>query len=101
MSVLVLSWDRIGARMAGSAIRALEMARALARGGLEVTLGAPDGSELAEDAGFRLARFPEDGTLASLIDAADVVVVSGRVELMTAVKKPLVVDLYDPFVLSN
>ena len=30
MSVLVLSWDRVGERMAGSAIRTVELARALA-----------------------------------------------------------------------
>ena len=103
MSVLVLSWDRVGERMAGSAIRTVELARALAADGLDVVLGAPEGSALpGEDAGaLRLAPFAPEGSLAPLVADADVVVVSGRVELMTAVKKPLVVDLYDPFVLSN
>src|SRR5262249_62309445 len=40
-------------------------------------------------------------SLGALIDAAEVVVLSGRVELMSAIKKPLVVDLYDPFIFSN
>ena len=56
--------------------------------------------EASADA-LRLATFAPQSSLASLVAGADVVVVSGRVELMTAVKKPLVVDLYDPFVLSN
>lgn len=103
MSVLVLSWDRVGERMAGSAIRTAELARALTGCGLEVVLGAPEGSELPGDGGgsLRLATFAPQASLAPLIASSDVVVVSGRVELMTAVKKPLVVDLYDPFVLSN
>lgn len=103
MSVLVLSWDRVGERMAGSAIRTVELARALAASGLDVVLGAPDGSALpgpGTDA-LRLATFAPQASLAPLVASSDVVVVSGRVELMTAVKKPLVVDLYDPFVLSN
>lgn len=101
MRVLVSSWDRIGDRMAGSAIRSLEMARALARAGHEVTLSAPEGSALASEPNLRLWVVPEGDDLSAPIDAADVVVLSGRAELMTAVKKPLVVDLYDPFVLSN
>jgi glycosyltransferase involved in cell wall biosynthesis/GT2 family glycosyltransferase len=103
MSVLVLSWDRVGERMAGSAIRTVELARALANGGLEVVLGAPEGSVLSADQSdvLQLASFAPEAPLAPLIARADVVVVSGRVELMSAVKKPLVVDLYDPFVLSN
>lgn len=101
MSVLLISWDRIGERMAGSAIRAVELASALARGGLDVVLAAPEGSDASVVAGPRCATFAPGAGLARLIAGADVVVVSGRVELMTAVKKPLVVDLYDPFVLSN
>lgn len=97
----MISWDRIGERMAGSAIRTLEIARALAADGLEVTLAAPEGSELGDGERLRLATFADHPSLARLTHDADVVVVSGRVELMTAVKKPLVIDLYDPFVLSN
>ncbi|MBM4266253.1 MAG: glycosyltransferase [Deltaproteobacteria bacterium] len=101
MSVLVLSWDRLGDRMAGSAIRALEMSRALAQAGLRVTLVAPEGSTIHPQEGLELACVPDVRDVSGWVDRADVVVVSGRVELMTAVKKPLVVDLYDPFVLSN
>lgn len=101
MRVLVSSWDRVGEQMAGSAIRSLEMSRALARAGHHVTLAAPAGSSLVAEANLELAIVRQDNALAGLIAEADVVVVSGRTELMTAVDKPLVVDLYDPFVLSN
>lgn len=101
MRVLVASWDRVGAQMAGSAIRALEMARALAHAGHDVTLSAPPESELPPDAGLALAIVGDSHDFAACVDTSDVVVVSGRSELMTAVNKPLVVDLYDPFVLSN
>ncbi|HYC23322.1 MAG TPA: glycosyltransferase family 4 protein, partial [Candidatus Bathyarchaeia archaeon] len=99
--VLVISWDRIGEMMAGSAIRALEMARALVAPDTEVTLAAPEGSSDQGAGGVRLAVYPRESSLGGLIERADVVVLSGRVELMSAVKKPLVVDLYDPFIFSN
>jgi GT2 family glycosyltransferase/glycosyltransferase involved in cell wall biosynthesis len=101
VSVLVVSWDRVGGLMAGSAVRALEVARSLAAAGHDAVLAAPDGSECESWPRLRLARCPADEALAKLIAAADVVVLPGRVELMSAVKKPLVVDLYDPFILSN
>ncbi|HZR80200.1 MAG TPA: glycosyltransferase [Candidatus Binatia bacterium] len=101
MSVLVVSWDRIGELMAGSAVRALEMARALAARRQDVVLAAPAGSACPPSPGLRLACVPRDAELRELVAAADVVVIPGRMELMTAVKKPLVVDLYDPFILSN
>lgn len=101
MSVLLISWDRIGERMAGSAIRNVELAGALVRAGLDVVLAAPEGSDPGAVSGPRVATFAPGAPLGTLVGDADVVVVSGRVELMTAVKKPLVIDLYDPFVLSN
>ena len=102
MSILVVSWDRLGARMAGSAARAFEMAAALARRGEDVVLGAPDGSELPREvAGLRLAPLAGGGALGTLVDACSAVVLPGRMELVSAPKKPCIVDLYDPFVLSN
>lgn len=101
MRVLVSSWDRVGPQMAGSAIRALEMARALARAGYHVTLSAPPGSTLPAEPNLELTIVREAQGLGDCVVDADVVVVSGRSELMTAIDKPLVVDLYDPFVLSN
>ncbi len=102
MSVLVLSWDRVGPRMAGPAIRAFEMARSLAAVGHEVILAAPEGSAVSgDDRSLRLEIFGKDSDLGRQLDTADVCIVPGRVELMHAVHRPLVIDLYDPFVLSN
>ena len=100
--VLVVCPDKTGPLMAGSAIRSVEIARALASNpALAVTLAIPEGSEpIAADAVTQL-RVPTDSTLAPLIAAADCVVISGRAELMTAIRKPLIVDLYDPFILSD
>ncbi len=100
MSVLVLSWDRIGEMMAGSAIRALEMASALERHGVAVRLVAPEGSEAPAGAP-PLETFRLGDSLLGPIRRSAAVVVPGRVELLAAVTRPLVVDLYDPFVLSN
>ena len=95
MSTLVISWDKFGTRMAGSAIRALEMTRALAGHGLDVRLAVPPGSETAT-AGIETVLFRDPNDLAPLLDEAEAAVVPGRVELMTTVDCPLVVDLYDP-----
>jgi len=97
--VLVICPDTTGPLMAGTAIRSVEIARALARD-CDVTLAVPDGSEpVALDA--TQVRVPAEATLATLVAAADCVVISGRAELMTAIRKPLIVDLYDPFILSD
>ncbi|MEO6029605.1 MAG: glycosyltransferase [Candidatus Binatia bacterium] len=97
--VLVICPDKTGPLMAGTAIRSVEIARALARA-CEVTLAVPEGSErVALDAAQ--VRVPSDSTLSPLLAAADCVMISGRAELMTAIRKPLIVDLYDPFILSD
>ncbi|MFP6664443.1 MAG: glycosyltransferase [Deltaproteobacteria bacterium] len=101
MRSLFLSWDRIGPSMAGSAIRSLELARAVARRGIEVTIAAPAGSELPENSGVELIALEEGGVPRSAAAATDSVFLPGGMELMTALHKPLVVDLYDPFILSN
>lgn len=101
MKILVLSWDRLGGHIAGSAIRALELARGLARAGHEVCLAAPAGSRIEVEPRLTLAELGGSRSITGLVDACEVVVVSGRSELMEAIDKPLVVDLYDPFVLSN
>lgn len=97
--VLVICPDKTGPLMAGTAIRSLEIARALATA-CPVTLAVPDGSTPVAGALVQV-RVPSESTLPALIDATDVVVVAGRAELMSAIRKPLVVDLYDPFILSD
>jgi glycosyltransferase involved in cell wall biosynthesis/GT2 family glycosyltransferase len=97
--LLIICPDQTGPRMAGTAIRSVEIARALARD-FAVTLAVPDGS--ARVAGDMVqVRVPSESPLPPLVETADVVMVAGRAELMTAVRKPLIVDLYDPFILSD
>ncbi|HEY2388369.1 MAG TPA: glycosyltransferase [Candidatus Binatia bacterium] len=97
--LLIICPDQTGPRMAGTAIRSVEIARALADD-IDVTLGVPDGSTRVTG-DFAQVCIPSESALPPLIDAADVVMVAGRAELMTAVRKPLIVDLYDPFILSD
>jgi len=98
---LFLSWDRLGGSMAGSAIRSLELAQAVARRGVEVGIAAPSGSELPAGTDLQLIQFEQGSAPAPAVAEADSVFVPGRVELMHAIRKPMAVDLYDPFVLSN
>jgi glycosyltransferase involved in cell wall biosynthesis/GT2 family glycosyltransferase len=85
--------------MAGTAIRSVEIARALTTS-CDVTLAVPDASAPVAGA-MTQVRVPAESTLTALVDAADVVMISGRAEIMTAIRKPLIVDLYDPFILSD
>ena len=101
MRTLFLSWDRLGGSMAGSAIRSLELAQAVARRGVEVGIAAPSGSELPAGTDLQLIQFEQGSAPAAAVAEADSVFVPGRVELMHAIRKPMAVDLYDPFVLSN
>ncbi|TMA80140.1 MAG: glycosyltransferase [Deltaproteobacteria bacterium] len=97
--LLIICPDETGARMAGTAIRSVEIARALA-GDIAVTVAVPDGSaNVAGD--MAQVRVPSESSLPPLVETADVVMVARRAELMAAVRKPLVVDLYDPFILSD
>ena len=97
--VLVICPDKTGPLMAGTAIRSVEIARTLADE-CTVTLAVPDGSTRVAGAVTQV-RVPGESTLPPLIAAADVVLVAGRSELMSAIRKPLIVDLYDPFILSD
>lgn len=101
--MLVVSAEPVGDRMAGPAIRALELARALARGGCAVTLAAPGAAPVEGVA--RLAAGLEDYD--ALLGAArrhDVVVAQALPpRLLTRVAglpARLVVDLYNPTVVE-
>jgi glycosyltransferase involved in cell wall biosynthesis len=91
--------------MAGPGVRCWEMARALARAGLPVLLAVPNADPPGGD-GFRVASYqgrPE--RVVSLARQASVVVVQGfllqKAPALRALGTPLVVDLYDPFILEN
>lgn len=58
MRILVLTDDRVGPQMAGSALRAWELARALIGAGHDVILSGADGSAHPEGHGPRIVRRP-------------------------------------------
>lgn len=99
--VLVVSHDVLGERMAGPAIRAVELSRVLAEEH-DVTLAAPN--DCAVNLGLRTVRFTHPG-LPALAAVADVVIVGGLTlalcPALAQVGVPLVVDIYDPFTLEN
>ncbi len=105
--VLLLSPERIRAKMAGIGIRFWEMASALAPR-FEVTLAAPEPppADLADRAPFFLCAH-SPSAMAELAAGADAVVLHGHVSetYFAAVPEegspPLAVDLYDPFPIEN
>jgi glycosyltransferase involved in cell wall biosynthesis len=103
--VLIISPEAPGAIMSGPAIRAWTLAQALAPA-VSVTLAVPDAPALASTevqvVGYDRHKGAE---LRAFAAAADVVICSGfalhRYPFLRRLPQPLVVDLYDPFVLEN
>lgn len=101
--ILLVSADIVGPRMAGPGIRAWEFARLLAREH-QVTLAAPPPVAAAGAEGFRIVE-----AVRSVIDResehCEALVVQGSaLDLFPSLRRsevPLVVDLYDPYVLEN
>jgi glycosyltransferase involved in cell wall biosynthesis len=102
--VLVISSEAVGERMAGPAIRALELARALASR-CEVTLAAPPGSAV-DDAPFELlpAGLADFDALVGAVARHDVVVAQRLpAQLLRHVRRlPVryVADLYNPLMME-
>jgi len=87
-------------RPAGIGIRFIEFARALGRDGHLVVLLSPDGGAPEGSSGQRMTP----GTIAAQSERCDVVIVQGHATndyLAHGMDKPMVVDLYDPFVVEN
>lgn len=102
--VLVVATEQVGARMAGPAIRSLNLARQLRKRGASVTLampGAPDGPAAMLD-GLEVAAFgtPNARGFRRLAQAADVVVTQPqRVDVAQGLARSgarIVYDLYVP-----
>ncbi len=92
--------------MAGIGIRYLEMARRLGRDGGRVALVHPGALEATPDAGPNVeARAFARGGLRALLHDCDAVVAQGQLANDAALELPsdlpLVVDLYDPWLLEN
>jgi glycosyltransferase involved in cell wall biosynthesis/regulator of replication initiation timing len=113
--VLLISHDIIGSRMAGTGIRAWELARALAAGGQAVRVIAPQPVDLegldSPDSPHGPAvatghySWGDAASLAAWLDEADVVVANGYLlqahPELAAIAQPLALDLYDPVLLEN
>lgn len=100
--VLIISEDIVGRNMAGPAIRCYEFARALA-GKHDVTLAVPKTADIGGD-GFAVREY-SGASIGKMAAEADVVVASGYLlrkhPALISADKPLVVDIYDPFILEN
>jgi len=101
--VLIVSNDIVRRAMGGAGIRNFELARPLAAAGLQVTLAAKGGTDM-EALPFEVVDH-DDALLRSLAARVDCVVGQGWVldayPYLRGGSVPLVVDLYDPFVLEG
>jgi glycosyltransferase involved in cell wall biosynthesis len=102
--LLVVSNDVIGKRMAGPGIRAWEIASAMHAAGVPVSLAAP--GDALPDAPFETVNFDQRGdALREAAERSDAILLQGLVlahfPFLTALEIPLIVDVYDPFVLEN
>jgi glycosyltransferase involved in cell wall biosynthesis len=103
---LVISPDVIGKQMAAVGIRYWNIALALARQGLDVTLAAP-GTDLPEGEGFGVVGYDEASyeSLSAHLEGVDAFLVSGYILYSLPELKgltiPMIVDLWAPFLLEN
>src|SRR5436190_1114961 len=101
--VLVLSGDGVTERMAGPAIRRLELARVLAGAGHDVTLAAEGATGYPPDEPFAIVPF-DRRALRGLAGSHDAILLQGwvleRHPALARAGPPLIVDLYDPFPLE-
>jgi glycosyltransferase involved in cell wall biosynthesis len=104
--VLLITPEPLGQRMAGPAIRCLELGRALARSGRvgPVVVASLTAADVA-DADVEVLVVGDEAALRALVSAAGSVVVQGDVlglhPWLVDVDVPLVVDAYDPFHLEQ
>ena len=103
--LLIVCHDTIGRRMAGPAIRYWELAGALSEH-VNVTLAAPGRPERESDR-FRICGYErmDQGSIEPLLAEADVILTFAytlnELPILETIGKPLIVDLYDPYVLEN
>jgi glycosyltransferase involved in cell wall biosynthesis len=109
IDILIISDDVVGEKMAGPGIRAWELARSLSRK-FKVVLVVPDyspGAEFFRKAPFQVA-FYSVGAPSSVKDLAEqsrLILFQGYVlskfPVLKTIGRPLIADIYDPFVLEN
>lgn len=103
--LLIVSPDVVNSNMAGPGIRYRELARVLAQH-VQVTLAVPGTCDLPEEGIEILGYEPHaDRLLREAAAQADVLLVSGYVlrecPYLEEIGCPIVVDLYDPFIIEN
>lgn len=103
--VLILSSDPIRPELAGTGIRAVEMARVLSQH-CQVVLAAYDQADYPLEGVQTVAfSYDEPELIEHLVAGVDVVILQGFLvtsfPFLTATRKIVVVDLYDPFPLGN
>ena len=100
--VLIITHDVVDRHMAGPAIRCWELARVLSRTA-RVTLATPHPTSLAP-AGFALVQY-DAVRLQALAAESDVIVLSASTlwlyPFLRDLESPLVVDIYDPFLVES
>jgi glycosyltransferase involved in cell wall biosynthesis len=101
--ILLITFDVIGPRIGGSAIRVLGLARALAEAGHQPTIAAARLEEGYPTQPFPLQPFDNASprkALKPLLEAADVAVLPlhalARIPFLRKASIPLVFDIYDP-----
>lgn len=109
MTILILSHDVIGTRMAGTGIRYWEMARTLARTHAVLLLApqppALDGIAVPDGVTCGHFAWGDPAIIAPALAAAELVIANGLLlhafPLLADIVQPLVLDLYDPVALEN
>jgi len=100
--VLIISNDVIGKLMAGPGIRFSEFAKSLSKGN-EVCLAVPNKSDLMNP-DFQIITY-NTKILKALAKQNDVTITHGFIvrhfPFLRELDKPIVIDVYDPFVLEN
>lgn len=100
--LLVVCDDTVGKNMAGPAIRYVEFSRALSRNH-DVTLAASVITDMLDEP-FSIVPFDRT-SLRTLANDSDVLIMSGfilrKFPFLKKIPAPVVVDIYDPFILEN
>lgn len=105
IKLLIVSHDIVDAKLAGTGMRYLELARSL-NTSLDVTLAVPNETTL-EIPGVHLEtyRLEQAGSLRPLVESCDVVLISSfilqKFPYIKDSKARKVIDLYDPIILEN
>jgi glycosyltransferase involved in cell wall biosynthesis len=103
-TILLVAGDPLGDRMAGPAIRVVELARALAAAGSEVAVAAPAVGDLVVP-GVRLVAAPGHNDLRALAAGARAIIVFSAVAAehrwLFDLDVPVAVDAYDPGLLET